>query len=288
MDIVDRKVPEPWEEANKLPWDDPGFSRRMLREHLDQEHDDASRRFEVIDRHVEWIHHALLDSEPSRVLDLGCGPGLYTSRLAMLGHECVGIDFSPAAIEYAIERSHIEGHHCTYRKADIRHADYGSGYRLVMLNFGEFNMFRRADAMNILERSHAALEEGGVLLLEPHTFEGIRMLGGRAKSWYAAERGVFSDRPYICLEENFWDAPSRTTTTRFYVIEAGTGSIERYGQTFQAYTEEEYVKLLQDCWYGDLRVFPSLSGDVDESQSLYFVLVATKYSRGKDRSPPLP
>ena len=51
------------------------------------------------------------------------------------------------------------------------------------------------------------------------------MLGGRAKSWYAAEKGVFSDRPYVCLEENFWDSRSRTTTTRFYVIEAETGQI---------------------------------------------------------------
>lgn len=34
---------------------------------------------------------------PTRILDLGCGPGLYTSRLARLGHCCVGIDFS----EYA-------------------------------------------------------------------------------------------------------------------------------------------------------------------------------------------
>jgi SAM-dependent methyltransferase len=276
MDIVDRKLPESWEEANKLPWDDPDFSRRMLREHLSQEHDDASRRYEVIDRHVEWIHHSLLDGEPSRVLDLGCGPGLYTSRLAKLGHECVGIDFSPASIEYAIERSHIEGHHCTYRKEDIREANFGSGYGLVMLNFGELNMFRRADAVGILESSHDALEDGGVLLLEPHTFEGIRMLGGRGKSWYAAETGVFSDRPYICLEENLWDAQSRTTTTRFFIIEAETGHVERYGQTFQAFTEEEYERILQDSGYGDVRTFPSLSGEVDESQSLYFALVAMK------------
>ena len=37
----------------------------------------------------------------ARVLDLGCGPGLYTTRLAKLGHTCVGIDFSPASIAYA-------------------------------------------------------------------------------------------------------------------------------------------------------------------------------------------
>ena len=43
----------------------------------------------ALERHVEWVHRELLGGSPSRVLDLGCGPGLYTDRLAALGHECV-------------------------------------------------------------------------------------------------------------------------------------------------------------------------------------------------------
>ena len=80
-DLIDRaEVP--------APWDDPGFSERMLKEHLSQDHDAASRRFEKIDAHVDWIHRELLSGQPARIPDLCCGPGLYTSRLAKLGHEC--------------------------------------------------------------------------------------------------------------------------------------------------------------------------------------------------------
>ena len=101
LDVVGRqRVPKPWAEGEKIPWDEPGFSGRMLNEHLSQEHDAASRRFEVIDRHCRWIHGCVLKRNPTRILDLGCGPGLYTSRLARLGHHCVGIDFSPASIAY--------------------------------------------------------------------------------------------------------------------------------------------------------------------------------------------
>lgn len=35
------------------------------------------------------------------MLDLGCGPGLYSHRLATLGHRVHGIDFGPASIAYA-------------------------------------------------------------------------------------------------------------------------------------------------------------------------------------------
>ena len=90
-----------WHGAYKIPWDDADFSRRMLAEHLSQDHDMASRRAEWIDRQVAWIHDALLDGQPASVLDLGRGPGFYSHRLTRRGHRCHGIDFGPASIEYA-------------------------------------------------------------------------------------------------------------------------------------------------------------------------------------------
>jgi 2-polyprenyl-3-methyl-5-hydroxy-6-metoxy-1,4-benzoquinol methylase len=90
-----------WDGTHKIPWDDPEFSERMLREHLSQDHDMASRRVEWIDKQVAWIHAAVLSGRESQILDLGCGPGFYAHRLATLGHDCLGIDFGPASIEYA-------------------------------------------------------------------------------------------------------------------------------------------------------------------------------------------
>ena len=43
IDIIKRTpTPEPWVEGDKIPWNDPDFSERMLREHLTQDHDLAS------------------------------------------------------------------------------------------------------------------------------------------------------------------------------------------------------------------------------------------------------
>ena len=44
LDVVRRHPIEPWSGVHKIPWDEPEFSARMLREHLSQEHDAASRR----------------------------------------------------------------------------------------------------------------------------------------------------------------------------------------------------------------------------------------------------
>jgi 2-polyprenyl-3-methyl-5-hydroxy-6-metoxy-1,4-benzoquinol methylase len=124
LDVVRRQsAPKPWAEREKIPWNDRDFSRRMLNERLSQKHDAASRRFEIIDSHVRWIHDRVLKGNPTRILDLGCGPGLYTNRLARLGHQCVGIDFSPASIAYAKGQVEEQSLECTYIQQDIRAAD---------------------------------------------------------------------------------------------------------------------------------------------------------------------
>src|SRR5574340_1046753 len=146
LDLINRMpTPAPWEEGDNIPWDEPGFSERMLAEHLSQEHDAASRRLRKIERQVEWIHSEVLGGRATRVLDLCCGPGLYTSRLAARGHECAGIDFSPAAIAYAKQQAGAGKLACRYQQEDVRQADFGGGFGLVMMLYGQFNVFQRSE-----------------------------------------------------------------------------------------------------------------------------------------------
>ena len=276
-EIVRRQpVAGPWVEGEKIPWHDPEFSRRMLAEHLSQSHDAASRRFDKIDDHVAWIHHVLLEGTPTKVLDLGCGPGLYTSRLARLGHECVGVDISPASVAYTSAEAEEHGLRCSYVLQDMRNADYGRGYGLVMLIFGEFNVFRPSDARTILEKAHAALSPGGLLLLEPHTFAAVREMGERDTHWYSADSGVFSDEAYLCLRESYWHPEHAASTERYYVVDAKSGGVTGYTSSMQAYTDEEYGGLLAEYGFGDVRFRASMGGDADERESGLMVMTSWK------------
>ncbi|MBN1311653.1 MAG: class I SAM-dependent methyltransferase [Anaerolineae bacterium] len=277
LDIVHRQYnPEPWSEGEKIPWNDPGFSERMLKQHLDQEHDAASRRFETIDRHVDWIHKTVLKTKPVKVLDLGCGPGLYARRLAGLGHECVGIDFSPASIAYAKEDADANKFSCTYFHQDIRAADYGTGYGLAMLIFGEFNVFSAYDAKKILGKAHHALNNGGLLLLEPHTFEYVRQIGEGPSGWYSSDGGLFSERPHLCLMESFWDNESSVAIERYFIVDAATGGVTRHSSSMQAYTDEGYRELLAECGFVDVLFYDSLGGSEGKALADLFAIVARK------------
>lgn len=249
-------VPEPWAEGDNIPWNDPAFSERMLKEHLSQEHDLASRRAETIDAHVAWIHSAVLGGKPSRILDLGCGPGLYSARLARKGHSVVGIDYAPAAVAYAREQT--QGLDCRFTQADIREADYGSGYDLAMQIFGEINVFKPADARLILNKARTALKDGGVLLLEAAYYDLAVAVGKEPSTWFTSKAGLFSARPHLGLEEHFWDAERGAATTRYFIVDAETGEVIRYAQSMQAYREEDYRVLFAECGF-ELEVVPGLA-----------------------------
>lgn len=248
IDIVGRKTHG--EPPDKLPWDDPEFSERMLREHLSQAHDMASRHAETIEAQVAWIDERVLDG-PSRVLDLGCGPGLYTQRLAKVGHRCRGIDYSPASIEYAERQVQESGPAIEYVRGDVRDAPYEGPHDLVMMLFGEFNVFSESDARIIAQKARDSLAPGGRLLLEYQTLDSIRSEGQQGPRWYTTESGLFADRSHIVLEEHRWDESARTRHATYYVIDTETALVERYGEKMRAYEEAELKALLLDCGFED-------------------------------------
>ena len=87
VDIVNRTVPpQPWVEGDKIPWDEPGFSERMLKEHLSQDHNTASRRFDIVHRQVDYLERIAGGlADDLKVLDLVCGPGFHSLDLARRG-----------------------------------------------------------------------------------------------------------------------------------------------------------------------------------------------------------
>ncbi len=269
-DIVGRDLhPQPWIEGEKIPWQDKDFSQRMLIEHLSQRNDAASRRRSVIKGQVFWIHTYVLNEEKSRILDLGCGPGLYAARLSNLGHSYHGIDFGPASIEYAEKHA---PENCSFTLGDIRETEFGSGYDLVMFIFGEFNVFKPADARSILRKAFIALNPGGKILLEPQTYDNVYSTGNQPGTWYSAEKELFADIPHLCLMESFWDEELSVATERFYILDVTTNEVAKYASSTQAYEDDELAQMIIGAGFQSPEFYPSLTGKEDNQSGLQVII----------------
>ena len=276
-DFINRTVPaEPWVDGENIPWDDPEFSRRMLKEHLDPGHDAASRRPRLIEHHVSWLHESILNRTPSRVLDLGCGPGMYLVRLAKLGHTVTGIDISPASLEHARSLSTAAEVACELIQGDFRYVAFPKKYELVMQIYGELNVFRRDQARQIVEKCAEALEPGGQLIFEVDRPEAVRHIGESATKWRSYASGLFSDKPHLFLEESFWDVKQRAAPVRYWVVDAVTAEVTMHAQTFAAYEAEEYLQLCSDAGLANAELLDGFPGQPNDDKR--WILRAKKAS----------
>lgn len=254
--IIDQVADEAalWDVRYKIPWDDPDFSRRMLAEHLSQEHDLASRKRDMIRTQVRWIHENICNSTPAKLLDIGCGPGLYIEQFAAMDYDCCGIDFSPASIEYA--KSNL-GDKAKLIEGDVRSAQFGGGYDLAMMVFGEFNVFSPDECRKILRKTFEALVPSGKFLLEVHAFEAVERMGRTPNSWYKSGPGLlglFSDDPHICLTENQWLDKQQTALQQFHILAAANGTVTSYRSTTKAWTIDQYRNLLKEAGFANVTI----------------------------------
>ncbi|MBT3394513.1 MAG: methyltransferase domain-containing protein [Waddliaceae bacterium] len=276
--IIDTKTL--WDEGYKIPWNEPGFSKRILEDHLSQEHDMASRRDSVITKQAQWIHDTILKGKPSQILDLGCGPGLYIGKLTALGHTCTGIDFSPASIQYA------QKHGSNASLGDIRTTEYPNNNDLVMLVTGELNAFSPEECKSIIKKACEALKPGGALLIEASTFGSVKASGNDNAHWFGCKHGgLFSEKPYLCLIENEWFDDVNTARSDFWILEDDSEKTAHYISTTQAYSDEEYKTLLKDGGFADVTFHSEYGDDIVEepgvdgdysSSSTYQVITAEK------------
>ncbi|TVO90711.1 class I SAM-dependent methyltransferase [Shewanella algae] len=235
---------------SKIPWNDADFSQRMLENHLSQEHDWASRKLAVIERQVDWLCSQLAPG--AKVLDLGCGPGFYTQLLAKRGFCCTGVDFSPASIAYAQQQAQAAGLDIDYQLLDVRSYRPTKKFDFIMMTFGELNVFSAADAKSLLKDCANWLTPNGKLLVEVHSFDEVKRQGQAEPSWQRHSQGLFLDAPHLLLTEHAWDEALQTSSTLFWVIEEN-GKVARFGSRMQAWQDEEYLQLLNECGFNKIQ-----------------------------------
>ena len=262
--IYQRSAPAiPWRDGANLPWDDPAFSERMLREHLDQAHGAATRQRPELLRQVDWLWQHLGLQPGARLLDITCGPGLYATEFARRGADVTGIDFSPASIRYARELAESQGlaGRCRFIQADVRaelprHA--GRDYDAATFIYGQLAVFTRDEAAALLAGAAQALRPAGRLALELLNFERIDK--SHSTWWFSDDRGLWSDAPFLNLGERFWDADQRASIDRFFVIHLQTGELEEIGLSDNGYETAELLALLRESGFGQATAFPAWDG----------------------------
>lgn len=147
-------------------WDDEHISAQMLAAHLDPDFEGASRNHAFIDHSVAWITRVATTTEYSRLLDLGCGPGLYAERLARAGYRVTGVDFSRRSIAHARNAAEQQGLAIDYHYENYLTLDLGQQFDVAIMIYCDYGALSAVDRRTLLDRARAHLRPGGLLVLD--------------------------------------------------------------------------------------------------------------------------
>lgn len=137
------KPPALYERTDAAFWDDEHISRGMLAAHLDPEFEGASRSFAFMDRSVDWICATAPPATHPRLLDLGCGPGLYAERSA--NEQGLAID---------------------YRCRNYLELDLDGSFDIAVMIYCDYGALSSDERRVVLRRVRERLRPGGALALD--------------------------------------------------------------------------------------------------------------------------
>ncbi|MDX0322290.1 methyltransferase domain-containing protein [Sinorhizobium meliloti] len=220
---------------------------------------------EASDRDVRVIWDLLHLSPGCSVLDLGCGYGRITNRLAEKGARLVGLDISPVLLKKAEADAAGRGVNVEYVLGDMRSLPWRDRFDAAFLWYTTFGYFDDADNERVLREAASSLRQGGCLLIDyDNRFAFLR----ERSPFYVVQR---NDDLRIDIMSN--DVLSdRRNIERIFVRD---GCVRRTHLSFRQYGFSEFVRMLRSVGFETVEAFGQ-EGDTFTSDSSSLVVVARK------------
>lgn len=259
--------PAPWQQTHpntpkgNLPWNDPAFSERMLREHLDESHGAATRTAVERDAQINWLWQKLDLQVGSHLFDVTCGPALYAVPFAQKGCHVTGVDISPASIDYGKNwvQVHDVKHLVELHLEDIRaFQPQPNQFDSAILLYGQLAVFPKTEAQAILQTIARSLKTGGKLCLELLHPDHIDKTD--SNWWFTDNTGLWGEAPFLHLGERHWLEEAQTAVETYHILHLETGKMDTIQLCDQLYTIADVKKMLNNAGFSQIETYPHWDG----------------------------
>ncbi len=249
--------PTLYQKGTAVMWTDPYISKQLLDVHINPDLDLASRKMKTIEKTVEWILNKAGKSMLN-ILDLGCGPGLYSQLLAKKGHHITGVDFSKNSITHATKTAKENNLDIEYRQQDYLDLEDQGKYDLVILIFTDFGVLVPDDRAVLLSNIHRALKPGGCFLFDVlnENWPGAKLVD---KTWEISEKDFWRKKPYLLLSDTISYPENKVILSQHCVIDEDDCKIYRFWTHF--FSHEDLTGILLKKDFGQIEFHENILPD---------------------------
>ena len=253
-------------------WTDPHLARQMLSYHLDPDQDLASRNHAFIGRSVAWLDERFQLSGNKRVLDLGCGPGLYANALAEMGASVTGVDFSRSSLAYARSEAERRNLNVTYHHANYLELDLSGTFDLILLIFGDYCVLDPDQRRSLLRRVRDWLAPGGRFVFDVSSYAHWATVEESTSYEEAPEGGFWSPEPHFVFTKRFRYEAHRAYLDRYLVVDAHR--TREFFNWIQCYDVPRLQAELNEADWEVEATFGNVAGDPIDPANLFFAVIA--------------
>lgn len=211
---------------------------------------------------VDFVSRVLDLKTGGIILDLCCGQGRHSIRLADMGYSVIGLDSSRTLLELAKECitaspcPRVSASHLWLIEGDMRNIPIREGVCDAAINlFTSFGFFDDAENLRVLEAVASVLKPGGRFLLDYWNPYVAAQLDGTRNWWWITEN-------LLALAEARYDFSSGRLQDTRTIVDIGRSSVENAVRELRFYTLPELEKMLEKAGLHILEVY----GDVDERE----------------------
>lgn len=267
--------PEVWSRYTAATlWTDPHIATQMLQFHLNPDTDLASRNPEFVGRSLDWLVERFGVGEGTRVLDLGCGPGLYTTPLARTGASVTGVDFSENSLRHARETADREGLSIEYVHADYLEWEPPGKYDLITFIYWDLAPLNPDQRALLLSTCRRALADGGAMLLDVPSekyFESVVESVNLEHSPYA---GFWSPEEHFLIKATHRYDEEMVSLDKYTLVEP-TRTREIYNW-LQSFTPESLEGEFAEAGLETVERLGDVAGAPCDEDAIQFAVVAAR------------
>lgn len=273
--VLKSEKPTIYEKGNSFMWTDEHISKHLLDIHLNPEIDLGSRKITTINKTANWILDSQNGKGKLKILDLGCGPGIYAEILAEKGHCVTGLDISKNSIDYARKRAKKINLNIEYINASYLDIKLGKDkYDLILLVYTDLGVLSPPDRDILLKKIYNSLKHGGSFIFDVLKDNSLEEKI-TPRNWEVAKNGFWKNCPYMALSESFLYKDEKVILYQHLIIDS-EDNIDIYRFWTHFFNEATLTQMLNkhgftninhrddilpkgDIWNGDNVIFSTSS-----------------------------
>jgi SAM-dependent methyltransferase len=272
-EINSRPAPFQFYTADEL-WADEHTSKQMLEYHLNESIDVSSRNRNFIESSVEWIVSHFEVDKRTEIADFGCGPGLYTTRLAERGALVTGIDFSENSIKYAKQIAAQKGLTINYVQKNYLDFDTTDRFDLITMIMCDYCALSPEQRKIMLSKFYSLLKPDGSVLLDVYSLNGYNQKEESATYELNQLNGFWSPEDYYCFVNTFKYDKEKVILDKYTIIEESRRRVVY--NWLQYFSKESLISEFEENSFKVKEVYSDVAGKSFSPDSPEIAIVAEK------------